>query len=158
MEKLTLALLLTSTVLLASGCSPSGVKFSSFEKMEINQNISHVYFYRPDKFVASARGLNIMQIDESKDENNIVELCKLYNNSYVYLKFSPGTYKLTTNWLFPPTIFEFQPNNIYCIKMDFGYKDILLQHPNIYLVDKNICENEIKNTSLMSDDDQKSLF
>jgi len=141
------------SVLIMSGCSAKGEKFSTFQKTT-TQEESIVYFYRPDSMLNITKTTGVFEID-SPDINHKKNMWdsktigKLRNNSFFKYKFKSGKHKFTDNMLKSPIEIDLKPNDYICVKVKMG----LLMFNTIMEVDKNTCEKEIKTTLEMTKED-----
>lgn len=151
-------------IALLTGCSATGPQFQSFETTEADRDNAVIYFYRPDEFMLGSKTFNVMQVDEVVDEktgevrNEIINKWRLYNNSYYKETLPPGIYPLTTNWMFATEDFTFKANELTCIKLKVTASSIMTKHPDLLLVDKKTCEEEILKTQKMTEEDRKEHY
>ena len=142
-----------ATVLVISGCSAKGPKFSTFEKVSTKKE-SIVYFYRTDSIINGLRTTGIFEIDSpdinyKKNMWDSKTIGKLRNNSFFKYKFKPGKHKFTDNMFKSPIEINLKPNDYTCIKVKMG----LFMFNSIFEVDKDTCKKEIKTTLEMTKED-----
>lgn len=157
-KKLILNFIALGTVIMLSGCLASGQKFQSFEKNE-NENEATVYFYRPNSMIGVLNPYNVMNMKKEEDGTfSIKNSWKLRNSSFTVEKLTPGRYFFTTNVFFTPRVFDFNANEIVCIKLDITPKVLVSSHPNLIKQDLETCRTEIQEVNKMTKEDLDSLL
>lgn len=129
-----------------TGCGAKGEKFGSFKLP--TENKSMLYVYRPSSFVGGG-----VYYDINVNENNKNEIIgTLRNGGFIEKEITP-TENLEV-WAKTESkasvSLDIKPNETYCVKGGVGV-GFLVGRPNLEIVDKGLCEKEIKDTQKSSE-------
>lgn len=157
LNKKSLSLIIVLFVsLVLSGCGASGSQFTDFTKP--SKNKSMIYIYRPFSTYGAGLSYSVYTGNKIKLTEND-EIGYLRNNGYIYKEMSPGeNIQFKADYVNSVSL-DLKPNEIYCIK-GATYFSWPGHAPSLTIVNKSICENEIKEThkSFKEDSWYKNMF
>lgn len=133
--------LLSTSVLLFTGCGAKGQQFTEFAKPKSNQGL--VYVYRPSSFVGGGVYYDIHVTNETTPDFIAGELV---NGSYIEIDVPVGESEIwgKTEAKSSVTV-DVNEGDIQCVKGGVGI-GFIVGRPHLEIVDMATCEKEIVGT------------
>ncbi len=146
-------LVVASSIILLTGCSAAGPKFSKMNKPEKDKSL--IYVYRPKSSWGKVVTFDIHA--KSPDGKDIV-IGNLKNGGYLQYMAQPNEIEFWAKTESTSSVtLDVEANRMYCIKGEVGI-GFFVGRPNLTLVNNNLCSVELRSTVLSEEANEDQMI